>query len=288
MLSILPACLSVALLLLDSGVPAFSPSWRHPTCSLWIHYNQDDVVAADNRLLTDGAAAAARAAANDKEKEDLNDRVVISRRNVLTATYRIGSLLFSAAAAAAAAPSPVGAYTPDPDPLRESLYLVSRVQEATCLQERYMDRKIPPIAKMKLTLRLVDRSYRLLDQVNYISKFIRDDDILMATQLGNEAAESLQEAIDFVYALPAGSSKKADEALMTPEQRDVLKRTLTETREKLFDYLDYVPDQDKVMDARKRVEEENRLNQDEFDPDLSNDAGVYNPVVLPWKLRMNK
>ena len=276
MLSILPACLSVALLLLD------------PTCfSLWNHHDHNDVVAADNRLLTDAAAAAA-AATHDKEKEDLNDSVVISRRNVLTATtYRMGSLLFSAAAAAAA-PTPVGAYTPDPDPLRESLYLVSRVQEATCLQERYMDRKIPPIAKMKLTLRLVDRSYRLLDQVNYISKFIRDDDIVMATQLGNEAADSLQEAIDFVYALPAGSSKKADEALMTPEQRDVLKRTLTETREKLFDYLDYVPDQDKVMDARKRVEEENRLNQDEFDPDLSNDAGVYNPVVLPWKLRMNK
>jgi hypothetical protein len=33
------------------------------------------------------------------------------------------------------------------------------------------------------------------------------------------------------------------------------------------------------------VEEENNLNKDEFDPDLATDAGVYNPVVLPWKTR---
>lgn len=168
------------------------------------------------------------------------------------------------------------AYTPDPDPLKESLYLMSRVQEATCLQERYIEKSRPPIQKMKLTLRLVDRSYRLLDQVNYISKFLDSDTVVEATQLGYEAADALQEAIDFVNGF------KQDGSAMTLEQRDFLKESLTETREKIFDFLAYLPDQGKVLAARTRVEEENKLNKDEFDPDLATDAGVFNPVVLPW------
>ena len=162
------------------------------------------------------------------------------------------------------------AYEPDPDPLRESLYLISRVQEATVLQERYINKKLPPIKKMKLTLRLVDRSYRLLDQINYVSKFISSNDVILAAQVGNEAADSLQDAIDFVF------SYNKDGDSMTNEQKDFLITALTETREKLFEFVDYLPDQEKVLAARKRVEEENKLNVDEFDPDLANDAGKWN------------
>lgn len=177
-------------------------------------------------------------------------------------------------------PLPCNAYTPDPDPLKESLYLISRVQEATCLQERYINKKLPPIRKMKLTLRLVDRSYRLLDQVNYISKFLDPDSIVESVQAGNEAADSLQEAIDFVYAY-----KEKDGEPMNLEQKDFLIAALTNTREKLFEFVSYLPDQSKLQEARKRVEDENKLNVDEFDPDLANDAGIYNPVELPWKNR---
>ena len=173
------------------------------------------------------------------------------------------------------------AYTPDTDPLRESLYLLSRVQEATCLQERYIDKKSPPIKKMKLTLRLVDKSYRLLDQINFVSKYIDPNDIVAATAVGNEAAESLQDAIDFVY----GYQKDGD--AMTVEQKDFLIAALTDTREKLFEFFRYVPDQQKLADARARVETENKLNRDEFDPDLANDAGIYNPIELPWKNRVS-
>jgi hypothetical protein len=35
---------------------------------------------------------------------------------------------------------PAVAYTPDSDPLRESLYLMSRVQEATVQQERFVNK----------------------------------------------------------------------------------------------------------------------------------------------------
>lgn len=179
-------------------------------------------------------------------------------------------------------PLPSHAYTPDPDPLKESLYLISRVQEATCLQERYINKKLPPIQKMKLTLRLVDRSYRLLDQINNISKFMDANSVVEAVQAGNEAADSLQEAIDFVYAY---TSKENDGAAMTFEQKDFLIGSLANTREKLFDFMAYLPDQSKLQEARKRVEEENKLNIDEYDPDLANDAGIYNPIELPWKNR---
>jgi hypothetical protein len=178
-------------------------------------------------------------------------------------------------------PSIVNAYTPDSDPLRESLYLICRVQEATCLQERYINKKSPPIKKMKLTLRLVDRSYRLLDQINYVSKFIPDDNVVMAVQAGNEAAESLQDALDFVF----GYQKDGDS--MTKEQKDFLLASLADTREKLFEFIDYLPDKEKIAQARARVEEENKLNVDEFDPDLANDAGIFNPIELPWKKRGN-
>jgi hypothetical protein len=171
------------------------------------------------------------------------------------------------------------AYTPDSDALRESLYLLCRVQEATCLQERYIQKKAPPIQKMKLTLRLVDRSYRLLDQINYISKFIPPDDIVLAVQVGNEAVDSLQDAIDFVNQYDKGGDS------MTVSQREFLIESLANAREKLFEFVAYLPNQDKLQEARLRVQEENKLNQDEFDPDLANDAGVYNPIELPWKNR---
>ncbi|KAL7562882.1 hypothetical protein ACA910_000258 [Epithemia clementina (nom. ined.)] len=177
---------------------------------------------------------------------------------------------------------PAHAYEPDPDPIQESLYLLCRVQEATLLQERYINKQRPPIQKMKLTLRLVERSYRIMDQINFLSKVIPDEDLVVAVQAGNEAAESLQDAIDFVKAYDA-----KDASSMTNEQRDFLIEALTTTRERLFGFVSYLPDASKLEAARKRVEEENRLNREEFDPDLANDAGVYNPIVLPWINRNN-
>ena len=209
--------------------------------------------------------------------DPINDKKInLGRREALATSFGflVGTLALQ--------PSPANAYTPDPDALRESLYLICRVQEATCLQERYIQKKSPPIKKMKLTLRLVDRSYRLLDQINYISKFISSENVVVAVQVGNEAADALQDAIDFVY----GYQKDGD--AMTQDQKDFLISALQDTREKLFDFVDYLPDQKKLLEARARVEEENKLNVDEFDPDLANDAGIYNPVELPWKNRAKK
>ncbi|KAL3798249.1 hypothetical protein HJC23_000163 [Cyclotella cryptica] len=177
---------------------------------------------------------------------------------------------------------PATAYTPDSDPLRESLYLMSRVQEATVQQERFVNRATSQDAlknKMKLTLRLVEKNYRLLDQITFASEYITPQDkVVDATAAGYEAAEALQNAIDYVNnELRTGPFEKG--------QKEYLAENLQECRERLFDFLSYMP-QEKLEEARKRVEEENVLNRDEFDGDA--DAGVYNPVVLPWKNRGEK
>lgn len=96
-----------------------------------------------------------------------------------------------------------------------------------------------------------------------------------STAAGFEAADALQNAIDYVNeGLKQGPFEKG--------QKEFLTSNLSECRERLFEFLAYMP-KDKLEGARKRVEEENVLNRDEFDGEA--DAGVYNPVVLPWKNR---
>ena len=146
---------------------------------------------------------------------------------------------------------PAMAYTPDSDPLRESLYLMSRVQEATVQQERFVNRATQQDAlknKMKLTLRLVEKNYRLLDQITFASEYVTPSSkVVEATTAGYEAAEALQNAIDYVSSdLKAGDFENG--------QKEYLTSNLGECRERLFDFLSYMP-KDKLDEARKRVEE---------------------------------
>lgn len=170
------------------------------------------------------------------------------------------------------------AYTPDSDPVRESLYFISRVQEATVQQERFVRRATDQQAlknKMKLTLLLIEKNYRLLDQITYCSTLVPSEHLVEATEAGNIAAEELQSAIDYVRSeLKSGP--------MTQAQKDYITDALTTTREQLFVFLDFMP-QDKLEGARTRIEEENKMNVEEFDGD--EDAGVYNMPALPWKNR---
>ena len=199
---------------------------------------------------------------------------VFTRREHVTA---MAAFLFSVASSQGS--NPALAYTPDPDKLRESLYFISRVQEATAQQERFVNKATLQQdlkAKMKLTLKLVEKNYRLLDQINYASSFVNPkDDLILASEAGYEAVDALQGAIDFVR-------NDLGEGPLTEAQRSFLTDSLQSCRESLFVFLKYMP-QEKLEAARKRVEEENVLNREEFDGDA--DAGVYNPVVLPWKIQ---
>jgi len=175
-------------------------------------------------------------------------------------------------------PYSVLAYTPDSDPARESLYFISRVQEATVQQERFVRRATDQQAlknKMKLTLLLVEKNYRLLDQITYCSRLVPADHLVEATEAGNIAAEELQGAIDYVRS-------ELKNGPMTEAQKDYITEALSTTREQLFIFLDFMP-QDKLEAARARIEDENKMNVEEFDGD--EDAGVYNMPALPWKNR---
>ena len=128
--------------------------------------------------------------------------------------------------------------------------------------------------KMKLTLRLVEKNYKLLDQITFLSPYIEPkEELVAATSAGLEAVDSLQNAIDYVKTdLNVGP--------LQDSQKDFLISNLQSCREELFVFLQYVP-ADKLAAARKRVEDENVANRDEYDGDGS--EGVYNPVILPWK-----
>lgn len=207
--------------------------------------------------------------------EDAESRYCPNRRAVIErlSFASFGGLLLEAQ-------QPAAAYTPDPDRLKESLYLMSRVQEATVLQERFVGRaslQEDLKSKMKLTLRLVEKNYRLLDQITFASDFVPAESVVDATTAGYEAAEALQNAIDYVNSdLKSGPFDKG--------QKEYLVSNLKECRERLFAFLDYMPE-DKLESARGRVEKENVDNRDEFDDEIDKNAGVYNPVLLPWKDR---
>ena len=153
----------------------------------------------------------------------------------------------------------------------------------------------------KLTLRLVDKSYKLLDQINYSSAFVTPPEKLVeASEAGYEAVDALQNAIDYVrnddnWRQQTQTTKNVNANMNTQQQeqqqqqqreRDerilFLTTCLQNCREQLFAFTSYMP-QDKLKAARFRVEDENFKNRDEFDGD--DNAGVYNPVVLPWKTK---
>jgi hypothetical protein len=203
------------------------------------------------------------------------------RRNVLFQMVQVVTASGMTMAAIAARPLPSLAYTPDPDKLQESLYLISRVQEATVQQERFVNNSQLQLElrnKMKLTLKLVEKNYLLVDQINYCSAFVQPADRLVeAVQAGNIAVDALDSAIDYVK-----SNELAGTGPLRDDQKQFLSTALQDTRENLFVFLQYMP-LAKVQAARRRIEEENVLNREEFSGDAN--AGVFNPVVLPWKTR---
>ncbi len=200
-----------------------------------------------------------------------------SRKSFIQSLFYLTGVTSTATTTLINQPRISNAYDPDPDKLRESLYLISRVQEATVQQERLVNKNLSQEElkqKMKLSLRLVDRSYRLIDQINYTSQFVSPQtDIVQATEAGIEAVEALQSAIDYV-------NNDLKVGVLQAEQKDYMIDALQTTRDQLFAYVKYMP-QGKLEEARLRIEKENVDNRDEFDG--PSDAGVYNPVKLPWK-----
>ena len=211
-----------------------------------------------------------------------NAWTIESRRDVLANMASASLPIALAGVGGFLQPEAALAYTPDSDKLRESLYLMSRVQESTVQLERLIKNaktqdELKP--KLKLKLKLVQASYRLQDQINYASQFVDPpEELVAATEAGNIAVSSLQDAVVFVRDELPGTGP------ITTDQREFMNEALQSTRDALFTFLDYMP-KEKLEAARKRVEVENVDNREEFDSDLAYDktAGIYNPVKLPWK-----
>ena len=183
--------------------------------------------------------------------------------------------------------------------LQESLYFISRVQEATVQQERFINNAALAVqknenqsndnqqqssnalrSKLKLTLKLVDKNYKLLNQITYCSQLLPEEKLIEASEAGYQAVEELQSAIDYVnndnnwrYTNDTDNDEMS--------RYDVLITALQNCRQELFVFLQYIEPKEKLTNARIRVENENKDNRDEFDGDSN--AGVYNPVILPWK-----
>ena len=232
------------------------------------------------------------------------DAVIINRRNIFG--LLAASITTTITAIISYPIQSVYAYTPDPDKLQESLYFISRVQEATVQQERYITNAYKNQSsssaskelqmKLKLTLKLVEKNYKLLDQINYCSQYIQPEEKLIdSSEAGYKAVDELQNAIDYVRNDNNWSDDDDDDdggtaVVVTDQQCMYLISSLQECREQLFIFLKYISPIEKLYVARLRVENENKQNRIEFgnanDIDIDNknsNAGVFNPVILPWK-----
>lgn len=225
---------------------------------------------------------------NNALVSEINGKTFHSETSIIRRSLLKNIIAVPVASLGLVSSSPVAsfAYTPDPDKLQESLYFISRVQEATVQQERFMNKlggTTELRTKLKLTLRLVDKNYKLLDQINFSSAFVTPADKLVeASEAGYEAVDALTSAIEFVKKdenwVKGDPSDKSDAA--SKDRVTFLTEAMQTCREQLLVYTDYMP-VEKLKNARYRVEDENISNREEFDGD--DDAGVYNPVNLPWK-----
>lgn len=163
------------------------------------------------------------------------------------------------------------------DKLKEALYYVSRVQEATAQQERLVTTgkfKDTQRNNIKMALNMMLENYRLNDRIVAASAYVTPQaNVLKASQAGTEAVEVLQTAQEYF-------AKKLEVSGLTDDQRQFILTAMKSTRDKLDGFLKYMPE-DVVQAARRQVEEENAQNVKEYAGEAS--GGIINPVTLPWK-----
>ncbi|OEU19092.1 hypothetical protein FRACYDRAFT_237385 [Fragilariopsis cylindrus CCMP1102] len=115
--------------------------------------------------------------------------------------------------------------------------------------------------------------------------------LIDSSAAGYQAVEELQNAIEYVRNDNNWNNNHNDNnnsgGGVTEQQYTYLISSLKECRDQLFLFLKYIEPKEKLNIARLRVENENRQNRIEFgdadDIEDNKNAGVYNPVILPWK-----
>jgi len=163
------------------------------------------------------------------------------------------------------------------DKLKENLYYISRVQEATVQEERLVSTgKFKDVQRnsIRMALSMMLENYKLSDNIVAAAAYATPQaNVLKASQSGTEAVEALQTAQEYF-------AKDLKVSGLTDEQRQFILTAMKATRSKLDGFLTYMP-ADVLSAARKQVEDENAQNLKEYVGEAS--GGIINPVTLPWK-----
>lgn len=160
------------------------------------------------------------------------------------------------------------------DRLKEAIYFISRVQEATAQQERLVSTgkfKDTQRNNIKMALNMMLDNYKLNDRIVAASAFIPQANLIKANQKGTEAVETLQTAQEYF-------AKELKVSGLSDEQRTFVLDAMQATRSKLDDFLTFLP-ASTVDAARKQVEDENDANMREY----AGEGAIINPIKLPWK-----
>lgn len=167
-------------------------------------------------------------------------------------------------------------------PLGELLYLILRVREATEQESRLIQTgkfKDVQRANIKLAVKFMVENYRLADTLVAASAYIPNtDQRIEAGQVGQNAVQNLLTILEYFDSADVQNLKVGSTTLAGKEQ--IVLKGLDAARRNIDSFLSYFSEGE-IEPARKRVAEENRLNEEEFDPALGVIINLKSSVQRP-------
>jgi len=163
----------------------------------------------------------------------------------------------------------------DNDPLKDNLYFIIRVKEATLQESRLISGgryKDVQRANVKLAIRFMINNYQLSDRIIASSNFISDfGKRQRATETGMSVVENLTTIMEYFDAGGVENLKVGASGMGGKEP--LVKKGLESAGKKIDDFLTYFPESE-VSAVKEFIAEENALNEKEFDTKL---GAIINP-----------
>ncbi|EJK64619.1 hypothetical protein THAOC_14628 [Thalassiosira oceanica] len=156
--------------------------------------------------------------------------------------------------------------------MRDCLYNVLRVREATEQESRLISTgKFKDSARqnVKLAVKFIINNYNLSDSIIAGSSYLKGNDRVDASGVGQSAVQSLLTIVEYFDA--AGVENIKVDSLAGKEK--IVIEGLKSVRRDLDEFLDYFP-KDDVDAVKARILSENELNYREFDTSLGQ---IINP-----------
>ena len=209
------------------------------------------------RRIADAASALSAVSNNDEEA----NRLAFTRRSLFqsVATYS-GTLAWTATPAFAAAQRRQA--------LPELLYRILRVREATQQETRLIKTgkfKDVQRANVKLAVKFMIDNYRLNDAFVGAAAYLDSSRQQKASQVGQTVVQSLYTILEYFDSSDVENIKVGSSSISGKEELVI--KGLDSAKRGVDDFLAYFP-VDQVDSVRRRIKEENDLNEKEFDPSL--------------------